>query len=155
MNTELTRLIQRSIFGVLTLALLLPIQFAVADDIKETQGFRKHVTLAGIREHQAALQAIADANGGSRVSSSVAYDASAQYVYDQMSAAGYNVNFQEFTFNFDGDQTAPALEQISPAPTIYVDGVDYDSTQFSGSEDFTDPLTAVDLLVPRYATNAS
>src|SRR6188472_3724258 len=33
-----------------------------ADDIQETQGFRKAVTLAGIREHQAAFQSIANAN---------------------------------------------------------------------------------------------
>ena len=33
-----------------------------ADDISMTKGFRKAVTLAGIREHQAALQDIADAN---------------------------------------------------------------------------------------------
>src|SRR5688572_186377 len=155
MNTGLSRLIQRSIIVVLTLALLLPVQFVTADDISETQGFRKQVKLAGIREHQAALQGIAVANGGSRVSSSVAYDASAQYVYDQMSAAGYNVSFQEFTFNFDGDQTAPALVQVSPTPTTYVDGVDYDSMQFSGSGDFTAPLTAVDLLVPSPVANAS
>ena len=57
--------------------------------------------------------------------------ASAQYVYNLMSAAGYNVSFQEFTFNFDGDQMPPALEQASPTPTTYVDGVDYDSICFS------------------------
>lgn len=145
----------RFVVLILTLALALPVQFVMADDIKETQGFRKHVTLAGIREHQAALQEIANENGGNRVSGSAGYDASAQYVYDRMVAAGYNVSVQEFTFNFDGDASAPALEQTSPTPTIYVDGVDYDTMQFSGSGDFTAPLTAVDLLVPSPAANAS
>ncbi|HET9908784.1 MAG TPA: M28 family peptidase [Anaerolineales bacterium] len=145
----------RFIVLILTLALALPAQFVLADDISETQGFRKHVTLAGIREHQAALQAISNDNGGNRVSGSAGFDASAQYVYDRMVAAGYNVSFQEFTFNFDGDASAPALEQTSPTPTVYIDGVDYDTMQFSGSGDFTAPLTAVDLLVPSPFANAS
>jgi Zn-dependent M28 family amino/carboxypeptidase len=140
--------VKRFIFALFTLAFVMPVQFVRADDIKETQGFRKQVTLNGIREHQAALQAIADANGGNRVSGSPGFDASAQYVYDRMVAAGYNVSFQEFTFTFDGDASAPALEQTSPNPTTYVDGVDYDTMQFSGSGDFTAPLVAVDLMIP-------
>ena len=107
MNIKMIHFIQRSILVILTLALALPVQFVIADDISETQGFRKQVKLAGIREHQAALQAISDANGGNRVAGSAGYDASAQYVYDRMVAAGYNVSFQEFTFNFDGDASAP------------------------------------------------
>src|SRR5687768_8846185 len=155
MKIKMIHFIQRSILVILTLALALPVQFVIADDISETQGFRKQVKLAGIREHQAALQAISDANGGNRVAGSAGYDASAQYVYDRMVAAGYNVSFQEFTFNFDGDASAPALEQISPTPTTYTDGVDYDTMQFSGSGDFTAPLTAVDLVVPSPIANAS
>ena len=145
----------RFIVLIMTLALALPAQFVMADDLHETQGFRKHVTLAGIREHQAALQEIANDNGGNRVSGSAGYNASAQYIYDRAVAAGYNVSVQDFTFTFDGDATAPALEQTSPTPTTYIDGVDYDTMQFSGSGDFTAPLTAVDLLVPSPAANAS
>lgn len=155
MNRGMRRFLRNMLFVSLIFALLMPVQLAAADDIKETQGFRKHVTVAGIREHQAALQAISDEHGGNRVSGSAGYDASAQYVYDHMAAAGYNVSFQEFTFNFDGDEAAPALEQISPTPTTYVDGVDYDSMQFSGDGDVTAPLTAVDLVVPSPASNTS
>ena len=39
---------------------------ASANPISESKGFRKAVTVEGIREHQLALQAIADANGGTR-----------------------------------------------------------------------------------------
>jgi Zn-dependent M28 family amino/carboxypeptidase len=145
----------RFVVLILTLALALPVQFVTADDINETQGFRKHVTLAGIREHQAALQEIANENGGNRVSGSAGYDASAQYIYDRAVAAGYNVSFQDFTFTFEGDATPPALEQTAPTPTTYVDGVDYDTMVFSGSGDFTAPLTAVDLIVPSPFDNAS
>jgi aminopeptidase Y len=41
------------------------------------------VTLDGVREHQAALQEIADANDGVRVSGRPGYDASVEYVADR------------------------------------------------------------------------
>jgi hypothetical protein len=41
------------------------------------------VTLDGVREHQAAFQAIADANGDTRVSGRPGYDASVEYVADK------------------------------------------------------------------------
>ena len=151
----MSKRMNRFVMVILILTLVLPVQFVMADDIKETQGFRKHVTLAGIREHQAALQEIANENGGNRVSGSAGYNASAQYVYDRAVAAGYNVSFQDFTFTFEGDATPPALEQTAPIPTTYVDGVNYDTMVFSGSGDFTAPLTAVDLIVPSPFDNAS
>ena len=43
------------------------------------------VDLAGVREHQAAFQAIANANGGTRVSGSPGYDLSADYVEERLS----------------------------------------------------------------------
>lgn len=42
------------------------------------------VTVDGVREHQAAFQAIADANNGTRVSGSAGYDASVDYVADDL-----------------------------------------------------------------------
>jgi Zn-dependent M28 family amino/carboxypeptidase len=124
-------------------------------ELAQTQGFRKAVTVAGIREHQQALQDIADANGGNRVSGTAGYDESADYVADRMEAAGYDVSTQEFTFTFVGDQTPPVMEQVSPNPTTYVDGVDFATMQYSGSGDVTAPVTAVDLVVPSPAANAS
>lgn len=47
------------------------------------------VTLTGVREHQAAFQAIADANGGNRFSGLPGHDASVDYVVDRLEAAGY------------------------------------------------------------------
>src|SRR3990172_6645571 len=54
------------------------------------------VTVEGVREHQAAFQAIADANGGIRAAGTPGYDASVQYVVDRMTAAGYNVTLDAF-----------------------------------------------------------
>ena len=48
---------------------------AVGDDISESKGFRKAVTLAGIREHQAALQGFADDNDATRLASTPGHDA--------------------------------------------------------------------------------
>jgi Zn-dependent M28 family amino/carboxypeptidase len=119
-------------------------------EIEQTRGFRKAVTVQGIRQHQQAFQGFADAFGGNRVSGGAGgFDASAQYVYDRMAAAGYNVSFQEFTFTFVGDRTPPILEKVSPEPAkAYVDGVDFATMSYSGSGDFTAQVVAVDLVVP-------
>ena len=49
------------------------------------------VRLDEVREHQAAFQAIADANGGTRAAGTPGYDASVDYVVDTLEAAGWNV----------------------------------------------------------------
>ena len=54
------------------------------------------VTLEGVREHQAAFQAIADAHGGTRASGTSGYDASVAYVVEKMTAAGYKVSLHCF-----------------------------------------------------------
>jgi hypothetical protein len=56
------------------------------------------VTLDGVRAHQAALQAIADANNDIRTSGTPGYDESVDYVADKLSQAGYDVTIQPFEF---------------------------------------------------------
>ena len=69
------------------------------------------VTVEGVREHQAAFQTIADANGGTRAAGTPGYDASVDYVVARMTAAGYDVTLGEFPFVF----TPPAvLQQLTP-----------------------------------------
>ena len=46
------------------------------------------VTVEGVREHQAAFQAIADANNGIRTSGTPGYNQSVDYVVARMTAAG-------------------------------------------------------------------
>lgn len=74
------------------------------------------VTVEGAREHQAALQAIADANNGIRTSGTPGYDQSAAYVAQRMQAAGYQVTIQEFQFQTFISLSAPILEQVAPPP---------------------------------------
>ncbi len=134
----------------LTIALVagVPIaQATTASDISSTRGFRKAVTLAGIREHQAAFQAHSDNNGGNRVAGGPGYEASANYVTARMQAAGYTVSSQYFEFLFNADRTPAVFQRISPAPTTFVDGVDFTSATFSGNGDVTASVVAVDILI--------
>ena len=78
------------------------------------------VTLAGVREHQAAFQAIADANGGTRASGYPGYEDSVDYVVQKMTAAGYNVTLDEFPFLFF---PPAALQQLTPVNVTYETGV--------------------------------
>ena len=71
------------------------------------------VTLEGVREHQAALQAIADANGGTRAAGTSGYDASVDYVVDTLEAAGWSVEIDLFDFT-----VAQPIQQLTPAPPV-------------------------------------
>jgi len=98
------------------------------------------VTLEGVREHQAAFQAIADANGGIRTSGTPGYDESAAYVVETMMAAGYHVTVQEFQFQTFIELTPTTLEQVAPPP-----GGPIATTVFSysGSGDVVASVTAL------------
>ena len=74
------------------------------------------VTLEGVREHQAALQAIADANNGIRTSGTPGYNASVDYAAQVFTDAGYNVTVQPFDFQTFITLSPTILEQVSPPP---------------------------------------
>jgi len=106
------------------------------------------VTLAGVREHQAAFQAIADVNGGTRAAGTPGYDASVDYVVDRMTAAGYVVTLNEFPFVY----TPPAvLQQLAPIVATYETG----AFTGTGYGDVTAAVTPVDinLVPPRDSTS--
>ncbi len=103
------------------------------------------VTLAGVREHQSAFQAIADANGGNRFSGLPGYDASVDYVVERLEAAGYDPVVQPFDYLAFTDSVASALEQTAPEQVTYTEGVDFDVIDQSDPGDVTAPVTAVDL----------
>jgi aminopeptidase Y len=91
------------------------------------------VTVDGVREHQAAFQAIADANGGTRVSGTAGYDQSVDYVVERMTAAGYAVTVQPFQFQTFISLSPSILERISPNPGSMANNV----MSYSGSGDNT------------------
>ena len=103
------------------------------------------VTVEGVREHQAALQAIADANNGIRTSGTPGYDESVFYVEDRMQAAGYDVTVQPFEFTTYIELGPSTLEQTAPIPTVYVEETDYNLMSQTDPGNVTGPVTAVDL----------
>jgi Zn-dependent M28 family amino/carboxypeptidase len=71
------------------------------------------VTLEGVRAHQAALQAIADANGGTRAAATPGYDASVDYVVETLEGAGWSVELHQFDFT-----VAEPIQQLTPLPPV-------------------------------------
>jgi Zn-dependent M28 family amino/carboxypeptidase len=106
------------------------------------------VTLEGVREHQAAFQAIANANGGNRAANTPGYDASVDYVVGKMEAAGYVVTIDEFDLTLPPETT---LELVSPFSQSFATG----PFTFSPTGNVTAPLTAVDLQLGLGNTNTS
>jgi Zn-dependent M28 family amino/carboxypeptidase len=98
------------------------------------------VTLDGVRAHQAALQAIADANGGIRTSGTPGYDASVAYVKSKLEAAGYTVTIQPFQFQAFIQLSPSLLEQVSPPPAGPIANSIF---SYSGSGDVTAAVTAI------------
>ncbi|WP_245861762.1 M20/M25/M40 family metallo-hydrolase [Compostimonas suwonensis] len=68
---------------------------AVAASVDPTS-FVEAVTVDGVMEHLAELQAIADANGGNRAVGTPGYEASAHYVEQTLREAGYTTSRQPF-----------------------------------------------------------
>jgi Zn-dependent M28 family amino/carboxypeptidase len=106
------------------------------------------VRVSEVREHQAALQAIADANGGTREAGTSGYTASVDYVVDTLEAAGWSVSLDEFPFTFVPPST---LEQLTPVAAMYETG----AFTGSGSGEVTGPVIPVDInLVPPRASTS-
>ncbi|MFT4470387.1 M20/M25/M40 family metallo-hydrolase [Arthrobacter sulfonylureivorans] len=59
---------------------------------------REVVQPSGLTRHLEALQAAADANGGNRADATGGYEASAEYVEEQLREAGYEPRRQEFSY---------------------------------------------------------
>ncbi|MEE9473736.1 MAG: M28 family peptidase, partial [Acidimicrobiia bacterium] len=122
----------------------------------DTSELREAVTVEGVRVHQLAFQAIADANSGTRASGTPGYDASADYVADLMEGAGYDVTIQEFEFPLFQLLGTPLFTQATPVPTSYVDQTDFDVMRYSGSGTTgTVAFVAVDLSLGDPAASTS
>ena len=115
----------------------------------DTSALTTAVTVEGVRAHQAAFQAIADANGGTREASTPGYEASADYVAELMEAAGYVVTRQPFEYNFFEELDSATLAGTSAGfPFTYEDGVDIATMGYSGTGPFEGVVQEVDVVVP-------
>jgi hypothetical protein len=98
-----------------------------------------------VREHQAALQTIADQNGGTRFAGLPGHDASVAYVVDRLEAAGYDPVVQPFDYLAFAPVGPSALQQVAPGTVTYVEDVDFSAIDQTDPGDVTAAVTAVDL----------
>jgi aminopeptidase Y len=76
-----------------------------------SEKLRKSVTLAGLTEHLENLQAIADANDGTRATGTPGYEASVDYVVERLTKAGYDVELDPFNY--------PTWEENAPSTLTF------------------------------------
>jgi Zn-dependent M28 family amino/carboxypeptidase len=147
-----SRLVALTATGALTAALAGP---ALAAGGTDTQALRDDVTLASVRAHQAALQAIADVNDGTRASGTPGYDASAAYVSDVLLDAGYQMRIQPFDYELFLVDSDPVLDPTAPDLPPYTVDEEFTVMEYSGSGDVTAAVTPVDLVLPPTPTPSS
>ena len=114
---------------------------------------RDAVNVGGVRDHMAALQAIADANGGTRASSTPGYDASLQYVKGQLDATGYfTTTVQPFLYDVFRELAPAEMERVSPNPRVYDnegDDAEVVTMDYSGNGDVEGNLVPTnDIVIP-------
>jgi Zn-dependent M28 family amino/carboxypeptidase len=80
------------------------------------QRFVNTISVERMTEHQAALQAIADANGGTREVFSPGYRASLRYVRETLEDSGYDVEIDMFNYPFWEESQPPVLNFSSVEP---------------------------------------
>jgi Zn-dependent M28 family amino/carboxypeptidase len=128
---------------------------ACAGGIERPEQLRKAVTVVGIREHQQALQQIADEHAGNRMSGMQGYEASVDYVMQRLEKAGYEPSEFEFEFVFVTDRTPPVLERVTAPAQTFTEGTEFVTLDYSGSGHVTAEVVAIDLLIPSPAANTS
>lgn len=137
---KLTRVVaRRTLAGAVGLALFIPGASPVAAGTpgptnNTSKKLRSAVSAEGILEHLQALQAIADANGGTRVSGTPGYNQSVEYAMGVFTAAGYTVTKQDFTFQTFIELPGTTLQRVTPGPVTTIPTT---ISSYSGSGDLT------------------
>ena len=99
------------LLAALTVALALPPLSSTAVTA-DSSALRNAVTVAGIMQHEQALQAIANQNGGTRASGTSGFDASLAYVKGELEATGYyDVTVQPFLFDVFRELATPIFQR--------------------------------------------
>ncbi|MDP9424544.1 MAG: M20/M25/M40 family metallo-hydrolase [Actinomycetota bacterium] len=143
----------RRIIPILALLVLLSLTACDAQEEKQpppdkAEGLRSAVTAEAILHHARLFEAAAEANGGNRAASTPGYDASAEYVADQLRKAGYTVDVQPFEAPYYEELLPAKLEVVAPDKRPYQEGEDFSTLQFSGSGAVVAPVRPVDLGEP-------
>ena len=104
------------------------------------------VRLEGVRAHQAALQAIADANGGTRAAATPGYDASVEYVIRTLRMPAGRSTLDQFDFT-----VVEPIRQLTPIIASYETG----AFTGSGLGTVTGPVIPVDINLTPPRANTS
>jgi hypothetical protein len=113
-----------------------------------------------LSKHMQKFQAIADANPGpdghpSRNSGEPGYKASADYVASVMTAAGYNVVLQPYTFEYYAYKGIPTFSEVSPTAHSYVLGSEWGPGRSLGVVTNTAIQPAGGIILPPTQTSSS
>lgn len=137
-----------AVAAIAALAALAPATTATAaPNNNSVKKLTNAVTVDGVMDHLEAFQAIADEHGD-RAAGRPGYEASVDYVVEQLTGAGYAPVVQEFEFDYFDENNG--LVRADPA-TTWVDGQDFLRNQFdSGVPEgsATGPLVPVDVVIP-------
>ncbi|GAA4571794.1 M28 family metallopeptidase [Planotetraspora kaengkrachanensis] len=144
-------------------ALLSPLALAgPASADPDPSALARSISAPGVKQHLQKLQAIANANGGTRAAGTPGFDASRDYVAGQLKKAGYKVTIQPFEFPFFQEHSTAAMQQVSPDARTYTptppDGSsvgEFATMTYSGAGDVTATVQNVDLVLPPTPTPSS
>jgi len=154
-----------AVFALAVAAAMVPAGEAVAAPAQNACEVRDNNTypkvlecmrLDGVRAHQAALQAIADANHGNRFSGTSGHNASVDYVVAKLRAAGYDPQVQTFDYQAYEVVGPSVLQKVAPLPMVtYTEGVDFGAITQTDPGNVTANVTAVDLMLGLGNTSTS
>ncbi|MDQ3874131.1 MAG: M20/M25/M40 family metallo-hydrolase [Actinomycetota bacterium] len=110
---------------------------------------------AKLRTDLAALERIADRNGGNRATGTAGYRASVAYVVRELRAAGYQPRQARFSVRLFRELAPPVLRRVGRSPRRFRPGRDVLTFSYSGSRAATAPIQPVDLDLPPGRPNSS
>jgi peptidase M28-like protein/PA domain-containing protein len=119
------------------------------------------IQTADLWNHMKKFQAIADANPSpadgmpSRNSGEPGYKASADYVAQLMTKAGYNVTIQQYKFTYYAYTARPTLSEFSPTPHDYVLADEWNPGQSTGTATKAALQPAGGIIIPPTPTSSS
>ena len=105
------------------------------------------VRLSEVREHQWALQRIADRNDGNRFSGFSGYNRSVDYVVKTLKRAGYKPQVMAFDYLAYEEIGSSSLQQTAPGTVTYVEGTDFGAITQTDPGNVEAAVTPVDLML--------
>lgn len=94
---------------LLAAAMIFPLTALPAQAAAPPPDLAARISLADVKEHLSAFQAIANRSGGNRAAGTAGYDSSANYITERLRRAGYQVTSQQFTYSYFREKATPRL----------------------------------------------